>query len=95
MMARRQNIEPRFRAVLAAARPVLINGSVSGNGSILTLAGTGTPNLSYVLQTTTNLTSPATWTRILTNTTDGSGLFVFSNLLSPGNSHQFYRVLSP
>lgn len=75
--------------------PVISNGSMSANYSMLTLTGTGTPSQTYVLQTTTNLTSPAIWARILTNTTDGSGQFVFTNLLSPGNSHQFYRVLSP
>jgi hypothetical protein len=53
----------------------------------------GTPNYSYILQATTNLTPPINWQPITTNAADSFGNWIFQDT----NSFQsrFYRALAP
>jgi autotransporter-associated beta strand protein len=45
----------------------------------------------YVLQTTPTLSSPITWTPILTNAGTGGTLY-FTNAITPGHPQQFFRI---
>jgi uncharacterized repeat protein (TIGR03803 family) len=62
------------------------------NGSQLELQFTGTPNYPYILQSTTNLSTPVNWQPVLTNTTDGYGFWQFTDL-NLNQSWKFYRVI--
>ncbi len=69
--------------------PVIQTFSLSaGNFS---LQGTGPSGQSLVLMTASNLVPPVVWTPLLTNQSDASGNFAFTNLPST-NSQQFYRI---
>jgi hypothetical protein len=54
---------------------------------------TGQPNLSYIVQATTNLTT-GNWTAISTNTAASNGSFQFIDTNSPGLPSRFYRVMA-
>ena len=56
----------------------------------------GTPNTSYYVLTSTNVTLPlSNWSRIVTNQFDGSGNFIFSNAINPGILQYFFRLQLP
>ena len=70
------------------APPGLVLG---GNGSGVQLSASTITGIVYVVQTTTNLSSP--WVPVATNTVPGTGLLMFTN---PTTSPvQFYRTLFP
>jgi autotransporter-associated beta strand protein len=71
--------------------------TVSFNGGQLTIQATGgVASVTYYLLASTNLELPAaSWTRVATNTFDGTGTFVFSNLVDFGNPQTYYRIQLP
>ncbi len=78
-----------YKLAAAAAAPPVIS-SIALAAGVATLSGTGTPGNSYVLQGSTNLSNPAGWLNLNTNTASGSGLFSFTNDASA--SMEFYRL---
>ena len=75
-----------------------VASAVSGNlafslaGSTATINGFGVPGYTYVLQTTTNLSTP--WWTILTNTAAGDGTLNFTDP-DATNAQQYYRTAQP
>jgi hypothetical protein len=79
--------------IVVATAPPTIQSVTAGMGSF-SLAGVGQPQQAYVLMTASNLTPPVAWAPFLTNQSDGSGNFMFTNLLTT-NSQQFFRISAP
>jgi len=79
---------------VTAAPPSTIQPLVLSNG-VPVLTGMGNPNVPYVLEATTNLNVPIPWQPILTNTSDGAGVYEFLDFGSTNFPMRFYRVLSP
>jgi hypothetical protein len=77
-----------YKLAAAAAPPVL--SSIALAGGVVTLSGTGTPGIAYVLQCSTNLSSLPSWLNLNTNTASGSGLVSFTNSASADVG--FYRL---
>jgi len=68
----------------------LTNNIVITNGSVtLTLAGS--PGLTYILETTTNL-FPAGWLPVDTNTLGTNGLWQFTDPAAPSFPQRFFRL---
>jgi hypothetical protein len=63
------------------------------NSKGLVMSGSGgTPNATFYLLASTNLTMPlASWTRVLTNQFDSSGNFNFTNAIGT-NAQSFYLL---
>lgn len=57
------------------------------------ISGTTLPGLTYIVQSTGDLTTPIQWTPIATNVTDNSGTLSYTN--TPNGSQQFLRILFP
>jgi len=74
-----------------ALRPALTFSS-DATGTIR-LNGTTITNLTYVVQSATNLASPA-WVSIVTNSTGGSGTVNFQ-MIRAGDAMRFYRLAFP
>lgn len=72
----------------AVVVPATNHINLSGGTAVISVQGS--PNTSYVLQTTTNLLS--SWVPIQTNTTDGNGGLSFTNA-NATNPQQFYRTV--
>lgn len=70
----------------------LQGGNMPTGGFNLSL--TGWVGQSYILQTTTNLTAPIQWQSILTNASDTSGVWQFTDT-NLNNAQKFYRVTTP
>lgn len=79
-------------ASLTVLPPPQISTQVSGDS--LQVNATGVAGDPYLLQTTASLTTPITWTTIVTNTADANGLVQFTNGMT-GGTNQFYRILCP
>jgi hypothetical protein len=77
-------------AYLAVTPPPSVRLGSSGSGGLQFSAATGT-GLVYVVQTTTNLSSP--WVPVTTNTVPASGLLSFTNPTT--GPLQFFRVQFP
>ena len=77
-------------SVVALTSPVI--GSVKAiNGNII-VSGTGGPDgLPYIIQATTNLTSPQ-WTTLATNQFDAGGNFIFTNAVNANWPQTYYRL---
>jgi alpha-L-rhamnosidase len=58
------------------------------------LSGTGQAGQSYILWTAPSLMPPVSWLPLITNLSDGSGRFAFTNLPAT-NTQQFYRISGP
>ena len=73
--------------------PLVMNlPRVSGGNVVFTATG-GQPNGTFYLMTTTNISLPlAQWTRMATNTFDGSGYFVFTNATGSNGPVRYYRL---
>jgi autotransporter-associated beta strand protein len=76
-------------AAAAAASPPVIS-SIALAGGMVTLSCTGASGGSYVLQGSTNLSNPAGWLNLNTNTASGAGLFSFTK--SASATLEFYRL---
>jgi arabinogalactan endo-1,4-beta-galactosidase len=71
--------------------PIITGVAVHPDGSfILTFAGT--PGGTYLLETTTNLSSMVNWQPIATNILDGSGVWQFTDTQAVDFPQQFYRL---
>jgi hypothetical protein len=70
----------------------LITGIVApGDGSV-TLSLGGAPSCSYILETTTNLISSATWRPAATNTLGTNGVWQFTETQATNFPQRFYRL---
>jgi hypothetical protein len=75
-------------------RPVVYPVTLSGGNLILT--GSGAPNYSYTVLTTTNLTTPmANWTVYTNAATDGAGGISNAIPIIPSRPASFFRVRMP
>jgi hypothetical protein len=72
--------------------PVIQSSGLSSGNFFLT--GTGQAAKPFVLLTSSNLLAPVVWIPLLTNISDSSGKFSFTNLPTT-NTQQFYRVATP
>jgi autotransporter-associated beta strand protein len=72
-------------------------GSITTSGNNLVFSGSGGPaNANYVVVATTNITVPRTnWTRIATNSFDGSGNFSYSTPIDTTKPVRFFSILIP
>jgi len=73
--------------------PAVVPGSIAFTAGGFTLGGTGGAGQTYILLTSSNLSS-SVWTPIATNMADTNGVFQFTD---PGatNGMQFYRISTP
>jgi rhamnogalacturonan endolyase len=78
--------------VLSTASPLITQTLAAGTS--LSVSGTGgTPNWTYYVLATTNLTVPTSqWVRIATNSFDSSGSFVFTNSMNLAISRLFLGI---
>jgi hypothetical protein len=56
---------------------------------------TGEPGQTYVLEATTNLTSPVIWLPMATNTLGTNGLWQFTDPQSPYFTQRFFQLEFP
>lgn len=68
--------------------------TTNGNGTV-TIDFAGIPNLIYLIQAATNLTSPITWTTLSTNTAGTNGLFQYTDPNATNYSSRYYRTAIP
>jgi autotransporter-associated beta strand protein len=88
-------VDGTLRIQAGQQRPEIATTSLSG-GALRFSGSGGDPNGTYYVISSTNLaTSPAGWTRILTNTFDGSGNFSVTNVINPGTPHRFFVLETP
>jgi poly(beta-D-mannuronate) lyase len=89
-------LSPELDFVTAsAAPPAFTSASLSADRSIFTVAGTGTANQLYVLQTASSLTPPAAWMPVATNAAATNGVFSFTDAQAGNYTQRFYRVMQP
>lgn len=74
--------------------PVTIMAGPLMNGSI-TFTFTGTPDYTYIIQSTTNLLPPIMWMSVSTNTADTNGMFTFTDTNVLNQTNLFYRTITP
>ena len=74
-----------------APTPTIKSPSVSGSNFTLQVASS-VSGFNYVLQATPSL-SPASWTAVQTNAGNG-GTLNFTNMITPGTLHQFFRIIA-
>jgi Pro-kumamolisin, activation domain/Domain of unknown function (DUF5011)/Immunoglobulin domain/Viral BACON domain len=67
------------------------NSAINPDGSF-TLNLIGSPGYAYILETTTNLTSPAGWKPVATNTLGTNGLWHFNDTQATNFLRRFYRL---
>lgn len=68
-----------------------IAGVAAGSGGlVLTLSGA--PGYTYILEATTNLTSPGSWEPLATNTLGANGVWQFSDMQTTNFTRRFYRL---
>lgn len=67
------------------------NPAINSDGSF-TLNLTGSPGYAYILETTTNLSSPAIWQPVATNTPGTNGLWHFNDAQAVNFQKRFYRL---
>jgi arabinogalactan endo-1,4-beta-galactosidase len=80
-------------AMLMVLNPALVITGVATNpGGNFTLNFAGTPGVTYVLETTTNLFATGSWQPIVTNTLDSSGVWQFTDMQAIHFQQQFYRL---
>ena len=71
--------------------PIITGVAAHPDGSF-TLTFAGTPSGTYLLETTTNLSSTVNWQPIATNTLDSSGVWQFTDMQAVDFPQQFYRL---
>ena len=72
--------------------PTIITGIAANNDGSVTLNLGGAPGYTYVLETTTNLVSPVSWSPVATNTFDTNGIWQFTDTQATNFTQQFYRL---
>ena len=81
-----------LNVIAAPPQPVIGSATVSGGNLIFSGTG-GTASGSYLVLTTTNLTTPQTnWAALATNSFDSSGNFSVTNAVSGSTPRRFYRL---
>jgi autotransporter-associated beta strand protein len=89
------DLDGTVRIQAGQQRPQIATTSLSGGALRFSGAG-GNPNGTYYVVSSTNLaTSPAGWTRILTNTFDAGGNFSVTNVINPSTRHRFFILETP
>ncbi len=82
--------------ITSSGVPLSFNPVTRSGGNLILTGGGGTPNSSYTVLTTTNLTTPsALWTTNTTGTTDNTGSFSNAIPVSATTPAQFFRVRQP
>ncbi|MGD0744884.1 MAG: hypothetical protein ABSA45_06985, partial [Verrucomicrobiota bacterium] len=72
-----------------------ILGLVMGNSGLVLTGTNGTPGGAYSVLASTNLSIPLTnWMPSAVNYFDGNGSFIFTNVIDPTFSQQYFRLLS-
>jgi hypothetical protein len=56
---------------------------------------TGAPSAYYLIQATSNLGDPSSWTNISTNMTDNAGVIQWTDADAAGHPFRFYRLATP
>jgi len=82
-----------FLGVITAFPPQFASIAQTADGNFQ-LGGTGSANVTYELDSTTNLTPPIIWNFVTNTVADQNGLFQFSDLQATNYSQRFYRVKS-
>jgi subtilase family serine protease len=72
-----------------------ISVAPTNNAGGITLNLTGEPGQTYVLEATTNLTSPVIWLPMATNTLGTNGLWQFTDPQSPNFTQRFFQLEFP
>ena len=72
----------------------LAGGNVRGTNYLIN-ATNGSPGIPVYLQATTNLAVPSAWTRVATNFFDATGSVMWTNVVGPSLSANFFRVEAP
>ncbi len=83
-----------YNAVAATANPIFSSISTSAGKVAFTGSG-GIPDANFILFGSTNLTAPATWIPLTTNTFDSNGNFNFTNPAWSGASQSYYMLEWP
>ncbi len=72
--------------------PPTISGVAANPDGSFSLTLTGTPGYTYVLETSSDLTSPANWQPVATNTPGTNGVWQFSDAQAVNFQQRFYRI---
>jgi hypothetical protein len=76
---------------VVSTNPPAIHSARQSGGNLVLQGTGGTPNWSYTVLSSTNLTLPlAQWTVTSTNFFDAGGNFIWTNIPSAGGPRQFY-----
>jgi len=74
---------------VSVAQPVTLGIIANGNGTV-TVTFLGTPGAEYVVQATTSLAQPITWSNVSTNVADVDGHWTYTD--AANQPHVFYRA---
>jgi hypothetical protein len=81
--------------VVAINPPVIDAVTLNGDNLVISGAG-GTANSTYYVLRSADVSLPmANWTRVATNTFDGTGGFSFTNAVDAGVAQTYYRLQLP
>lgn len=81
---------------VAAPTPATVKATVSGDGSTLTLSGTGTAGGTYRILTSTNVALPqASWTQMTNGSFNTSGQYTNTVSINPADAQRFFSVAQP
>jgi subtilase family serine protease len=72
--------------------PTIITSIAANNDGSVTLNLNGAPGYSYVLEMTTNLVSPVSWSPVATNTFGTNGVWQFTDAQATNSIQRFYRL---
>ena len=88
-------IQLLVQSPLPPSPPVFGGITATANGLVMSGSG-GTTNGTYYVLVSTNIALPMNqWMPIATNLFDGSGNFIFTNAINPGNPQTFYLLQIP
>ncbi|MFO1487032.1 MAG: proprotein convertase P-domain-containing protein [Verrucomicrobiota bacterium] len=73
--------------------PARLTGVLQKANNEFQLTLTGQPNLSYIIQSSTNIATSAGWKSISTNTAGVDGVFQFNDANSSASEQRFYRAV--
>jgi hypothetical protein len=79
-------------ATLTVIIPPEIGGAMANPNGTFSLTLLGAPGSNYVLEATTNLSTPADWHPLATNTLNTNGTWLFMDYLATNHPQQFYRL---
>lgn len=74
---------------------VNITGLATLSNGTMQIGFAGIPNYTYLVEGTTNLTTPITWTVLGTNVAGTNGLFQFTDLDATNHPTRYYRTAVP